>query len=94
MFLSTAEGVIISLYILPNAPKSEIVGPYNGALKIKIKAPPVDGKANDEIVRFLSKKLEISKSKLEILKGDKSRLKKVLIYGLTIEKIKSMLVLS
>lgn len=93
MFQQTEEGVIISLYILPNAPKSQIIGEHNGALKIKIKAPPVDGKANEEIVRFLSKKLELSKSKIEILKGDKSKLKKVLIRGIPLENLKSMLVL-
>jgi uncharacterized protein (TIGR00251 family) len=91
MFQQTEKGVIISLYILPNAPKSQVIGEHNGALKIKIQAPPVDGKANEEIVRFLSKKLEISKSKIEILKGDKSKLKKVLIEGLSLEQIKSML---
>jgi uncharacterized protein len=94
MLEQTEEGVIVSLYVLPNAPKSEIIGEYNNSLKIKIQSPPVDGKANEEIVRFFSKKLEISKSKIALLKGDKSKLKKLLVKDISIDKIKSMLMLS
>ncbi len=79
MIKKTSEGVIISLYIQPNASKTEIIGEHNGSLKLKIKAPPVDGKANEEVLRFLSKALQVSKSQLELLKGDKSREKKVLV---------------
>lgn len=85
MFAKTPEGVIISLYIQPNASKTEVIGEHNGLLKIKIKAPPVDGKANEEVLRFLSKALNISRSEIEILKGDKSREKKVLVRGLDIK---------
>lgn len=91
MFVQTEEGVKISLFVQPNAPKSEIIGPYNNALKIKIHAPPVDGKANTEIQNFLSKVLDISKSKIEILKGDKSKIKTVLIIGTTVTEIQEKL---
>ncbi len=91
MFQTSVEGVIISLHIQPNAPKSEIIGEYNGALKIKIKAPPIDGKANAEIETFLAKTLKLSKSKVEILKGEKSKLKKVLIRGLTEAQLRELL---
>ena len=87
MFKQTPEGVIISLHVLPNAPKSEIIGEHNGLLKIKIKAPPVDGKANDAIIKFFSDIFDISKSKIEILKGDKSKGKSLLIYGATIQQV-------
>jgi uncharacterized protein (TIGR00251 family) len=91
MFQDSDDGVIISLHVQPNAPKSCIIGEYNGALKIKIKALPVDGKANTEIINFFSNLLAIPKSKIEILKGGKSKLKKVLILGLTAAQIKSKL---
>ncbi len=84
-------GVQISLHVLPNAPKSQIIGEHNGALKIKIKAPPVDGKANEAIVEFFSRLLKVSKSSIEILKGDKSKAKKILIHGLTVEVVQSHL---
>lgn len=91
MFQQTAEGVIISLYVQPQAAKSEIIGTYNGALKMKIKAPPVDGKANAEIIRYLSEKLGLAKNKIEILKGDKSKNKKVLVYNVTLEELRILL---
>lgn len=91
MFVEKEEGVQISLYIQPNASKTEIIGEYNGALKIKIKAPPLEGRANDEIIAFLSKALNISKSKIEIIKGDRSRLKKILIHSLSQDLIKKAL---
>lgn len=90
MFQQTAEGVIILLYVQPQAPKSEVIGPYNGALKIKIKAPPTEGKANDEIIRFLSELTGLAKSKIEILKGDKSRNKKILIRQALVQDLQSL----
>lgn len=92
MFQTTEKGdVIITLYVIPNAPKNEIVGEYNQALKVKIHAPPVEGKANDEILRFFSKFLNVSKSQIQILKGDKSKLKKILISNMNIEKLKELI---
>ncbi len=83
MFQKTESGLVVSLHVQPNAPKSEVIGEFNGALKIKIKAPPVDGKANSEIQRFLSELLGVAKNQIEILKGDKSKQKKVLIRGMS-----------
>ncbi|GIL16648.1 MAG: UPF0235 protein [Oligoflexia bacterium] len=91
MFQETSEGVIISLHVQPQAPKSQIIGEYNNCLKIKIKAPPVDGKANDEIIRFFSEILHCSKNKIEILKGDKSKQKKILVRGFSLTDVQTLL---
>jgi uncharacterized protein (TIGR00251 family) len=91
MFFDHKEGVTVSLYVQPNAPKSEIIGEHNNSLKIKIKATPVEGKANDAIVEFFSDLLEIPKSRLEILRGDQSRLKILLVRGWTADQIKTAL---
>jgi uncharacterized protein (TIGR00251 family) len=91
MFLEKPEGVQISLYVQPGASKSEIVGIHNGMLKIKIKSPPVDGKANEEVIRFLSEILTVPKKNVELIKGDKSREKKVFVHGLKLESAKSLL---
>lgn len=91
MFFSHAEGVTISLYVQPNAPKSEIIGEHNNSLKIKIKAPPVEGKANAAVIEFFSEILKLSKSRLEILRGDQSRMKVLLIRGLSLEQVKAAL---
>ena len=91
MFTQNKEGVKISLFVQANAPKSEIIGPYNGSLKIKIHAPPIDGKANAEIQNFLSSFLNIAKNRVQILKGDKSKTKSVLILNMSIEEIEKKL---
>ena len=91
MFRSHAEGIIISLHVIPNAPKNEIIGIYNNHLKIKIKAPPVEGKANEEIISLFKQILNISKNKIELLSGEKSKNKSVLIRGWTQEQLQSHL---
>ncbi|MEK6657008.1 MAG: DUF167 domain-containing protein [Nitrospirota bacterium] len=68
--------------IQPRASKDEIVGEYNGALKIKLTAPPVEGEANKRCIEFLSKRFKIAKSCLEIIKGEKSKDKMIKIIGL------------
>ena len=66
----------IKLKITPRASKNEIVGKMSdGILKIKLKAPPVDGEANKELIKFLSKEWKIPKSKLEIISGKTSKIK-------------------
>lgn len=80
--LETEEGIILPVRIQPRASKDEIVGEYNGALKIKLTAPPVEGEANKRCIEFLSKRLKIAKSHLEILKGEKSKDKLIKIIGL------------
>ena len=74
----------LKLRVVPNAPKSEIVGSYgeDGALKIKLKAPPVDGKANTELIEFLSKAYKVQKGKIAIISGLTGRNKVVEIEGL------------
>ena len=66
----TERGLRLPLFIQPKASKNEIIGPHNGALKIKITAPPVDGKANTALIEFLSDVLDIPKRRIEILKGE------------------------
>lgn len=67
--------VKITVKIQPNAKKSEIVGREGDVLKIRIKAPPVEGKANDELIRFLSKEWKIPKSEIKIVYGKTGKLK-------------------
>ena len=66
---------------MPRSSKSEIVDIYNNSLKIKLKSPPVDNAANEELVRFLADKLKISKKNIEIISGHKQKKKVVYIKG-------------
>ena len=81
------EGVVISVRVQPNARKHEIVGPHGGDLKIKIKAPPVEGKANAALIEFLAEVLAVSKSAIEIVRGNSSRNKHILVRGPTLETV-------
>jgi uncharacterized protein len=74
--------LIFDVRVVPRASKSEIVGELGGALKIRIASPPVDGAANAQLIKLLSKKLGVAKSDIEIVSGETSKLKKIKIYGL------------
>ena len=67
----------IKIYVQPNASRSQIVGLHADALKIKIKAPPVDGEANEEVIRFLSEFLKIPRKKISLKHGQTGRNKLV-----------------
>ena len=67
------EEITIKVYLQPKSSKNEIIGPYRDGIKVKVTAPPVKGKANEALIRFLAKELEISPSQIEILTGHHSR---------------------
>ena len=77
----------ISLRVQPNATRNELVDFTNGVLKVKVAAPPVKGKANAELIVFLSEILGISKSSLSIVTGHTSRNKIIAIAGLSQDEI-------
>ena len=78
--------VIFGVRVAARASKSEIVGAHDGALKIRIASPPVDGAANAELVKLLSKTFGVSKSEVEIVAGQTSKTKQLKISNLTAEK--------
>lgn len=78
--------VIFGVRVVPRASKSEIVGEMDGALKVRIASPPVDGAANSELIKLLSKTFGVSKSEVEIVGGQTSKSKQVKIANLTAEK--------
>lgn len=69
--------MLLSFYILPNSSENKICGLHNGAIKLKLRAPPVDGAANKAIIDYLSEVLKIPKKNIEIKRGDLSRNKQV-----------------
>ena len=75
------DGVKLSVKIVPNSSKNEIIGVIDNALKIKLESPPVEGKANEQCIKFLSKLLNIPKTSISITSGEKSKNKTLLIKG-------------
>lgn len=75
------DSMILKVSVTPNARENAIVGFQNGILKVRIHSPPDKGKANDTLIEFLAEKFSISKSRIRILSGHTSRLKKLEIEG-------------
>ncbi len=74
-----ARGVVIAFHVQPNAPRTEVQGEHGGALKLRLAAPPVDGKANDTLVRWVAERTGVARSAVELISGEKDRRKRVLI---------------
>lgn len=77
------DGVIINLRIVPRSAKNEICGIHDEAIKVRLQAPPVDGKANKALIKFMAKALGIRQSDIEIISGESSRNKRIHVSGLT-----------
>ena len=75
------QGVALRLHIQPGAKKTEVVGLHGEALKIRLAAPPVDGKANACLIAFLANQLGVAKASITLMSGDTSRVKRVRING-------------
>lgn len=87
----TTEGVLLPVRAVPRASKNGIQGILGDALKVRLQAPPVEGKANQALIRFLSDALDIPRSQLSIASGDTGRNKTVLITGITKKALVSLL---
>ncbi len=75
------DSIIFTVRVIPRASKSEVVGEFDGSLKVKIAAPPVDGAANEEVVKLISKAFGRPKANVEILSGHTSRTKRLRVVG-------------
>jgi uncharacterized protein (TIGR00251 family) len=76
-------GVEIAIYLQPGAKATEVAGAHDGALKLRVHAPPVDGKANAAVIAFLALKLDVAKSQIELICGNKNRRKRLRVLGVS-----------
>lgn len=90
----TKAGAVLSVHIHPKASTTECVGIYGDAIKIRVVAPPVDGAANDELIRFLARQLSIPSTSVRIHSGAGGRHKHVLVKGITAQLVIARLNLS
>ncbi len=84
-------GVAFRVRVIPRAKRTEIVGVLNGALKVKLTAPPVEGAANKALVGFLAEALGVSARQVEILSGHTSRTKTVRVDGVSADAVQQAL---
>lgn len=83
--------VVLEVRVIPRSSKSEIAGEFNGALKVKLKSPPVDGAANEELIKLLSKRFSVPRTAIEIVSGHTSKTKRICVNGATKQQIASIL---
>ncbi len=88
-YTESSEGITIAIKAVPRAKRDEIVGVEGDALKVRLTAPPVEGKANKALVKFLAFKLGVRRADLEILHGETGRHKLVRIRGLSAARLKA-----
>ena len=81
------EGVLLKVVVQPRASKSQVVGESGEPprLKIRLAAPPVDGEANEELVRYLKSLFRVPRSSIQIYRGEKSKSKDLLLPGVKLE---------
>ena len=82
--------VIFAVRIQPRASKDEITGEIAGAIKIRLQAPAVEGRANEALIEFLAQLLKSPKSAVRILSGERSRIKRLEIRGVTKQQIERL----
>jgi len=87
-----AGTVIFAVRVQPHASKDEISGEIAGAIKIRLRAPTLEGRANDALIEFLAQLLKTSKGAVRILSGERSRIKRVEIRGVTKTQIEQLIV--
>ena len=86
-------GTAMTVRVIPRAKKNAFVGWHGEALKVRLAAPPVEGKANNALIAFLADALGVRKQEVELLSGARSRQKRLLIRGLTPEEVNRRLAL-
>jgi hypothetical protein len=82
---TTGDGLRIRLHIQPRASRTELAGAFGDALKVRLKSPPVDGAANDELLRFLAEMLRVPRGHIELTAGPSGRRKTVRVVGVGAE---------
>jgi len=82
---STQDGILITVHVVPNARETGILMERDGGITMRVNAPPLKGKANREIVKWLSKKLRTPSSQIRMIAGLTSNLKVIVIIGMNQE---------
>jgi uncharacterized protein (TIGR00251 family) len=85
------DTVVLDVRVIPRASKSQIAGTRGGALLIRLNAPPLDGAANDELIRLLADTLDIPKRDIAVISGERSRSKRVRVAGRTADDVRRRL---
>ncbi len=88
---ATKGGLLLRVYATPGASRNQVVGIYNGALKVTVSAAPEKGKANQAICKFLAAQLGVKRAQLAVHSGESTRMKRIRIDGLRRPELESRL---
>ena len=86
--------ITCKIRVVPRASRTEIAGEIDGAVKVRVASPPVEGAANAEVVKLFAKRLNVAKSSIEIVSGQSSKTKHIRIAGIMAEDLRNALNLS
>jgi uncharacterized protein (TIGR00251 family) len=89
MLSSTRDGVLISVRVVPRAPRSRIAGTRDEAVLVRLHAAPVDGAANAELIQTIATALDVPRSAVSISAGETSRRKTVLVRGVSVDQVRA-----
>ncbi len=83
-YRSEGAALILTLHVQPGAKRSEVAGLHGEALKIRLAAPPIEGRANEALLRFVAEQFGVPLRNVELLRGAQSRHKMVKVTGSTV----------
>ena len=83
--------MLLDVRVIPRAKKNEVAGMRDGAVLLRVAAPPVEGAANEAVIELLSSVLHIPRKQIEIVSGERGRQKRVAITGMTAEQVRAAL---
>lgn len=88
--ISESKGTVtLTIKVVPRASKNQIVGIEGDALKVRLNAPPVEGKANDALIQFLAERLGVARTQIEIIAGHTARRKIVRVRGISVDEVEA-----
>ena len=81
----------LAIRVQPRAKRTEVVGERDGAIVIRVSAPPVDGKANEAVTRLIAERLGVPRSSVQVVRGHASRDKQVRVDGMSTDRVRAVL---
>lgn len=91
MFHASRDGILFTVQVTPRAKRDEISRVTDDVVKIRLNAPPVEGRANEALIKFLADRLDIPRGQVEIVRGETSRRKVVRVRGVSVAQIKAII---
>ena len=88
MITSTAQGVIINIRVIPRSSRPGVAGTRDNALLVRLRAPPLEGAANNELVEVIARAFAVPRRTIAIVAGERSRAKRIAVMGITADDVR------